>query len=149
MSIRQATIDDLGAIIALGKQMHAESGRFGVLAFDEQKVRDRFANLVANDNAFVLVCEQEDGEIVGGFAGYVAEHWYSTDKAAQDLALFVRPDRRGGIAAARMVKAFIAWAKERGALQIVLGISTGVRVEETAALYRSIGLKQFGYLYEV
>jgi len=53
------------------------------------------------------------------------------------------------MAGARLVKAFIAWAHDHGAKQTNLGISTGVSVEETAQLYSAIGLKQFGYLFEV
>lgn len=149
MTIRAATINDLDALVALGKQMHAESTRFGELVFDEQKVRALLADLLSRDSGFALVSQEADGQIVGGFAGYMTEHWYSTDQVAADLALFVRMDRRGGIAAARMVKAFIYWAQDRGAKQITLGISTGIKVEQTAQLYRSLGLKQFGYCFEV
>lgn len=149
MSIRIATSNDLDAIIALGKRMHVESPRFRPLAFDAQKVRNLFTSMLTGSQYFVLVAEEEDGEIIGGFAGYMAEQWFSTDKVAQDLALFVKPDRRGGILAARMVKAFTSWAQDRGAKQIVLGISTGVKVEQTAQLYQSLGLKQFGCLFEV
>lgn len=149
MTIRDATIEDIDQILDLGKRMHAESSRFGALAFDEGKVRSLFAGLIGSEDAIVLVAEVPDGEIIGGFAGFASEHWYSTDKVAQDLALFVRMDRRGGILAARMIKAFVSWAQERRCKQITLGISTGIRVEETAQLYRSLGLKQFGYCFEV
>lgn len=149
MSIRAATINDLDAIIDLGKHMHAESSRFGALVFDELKVRKLITGLLSRETGFVLVAEEPDGNIFGGFAGFISEHWYSTDQVAQDLGLFVRMDRRGGIAAARMVKAFIYWAQDRGAKQITLGISTGIKVEQTAQLYRSLGLKQFGYCFEV
>jgi len=147
--IRAAARQDLDAIVALGKRMHSESPRYQRLVFDEAKVYAMFLNAMDDARYFLLVSETADGEITGGFAGFAAEHWCSRDTVAQDLALFVQPDRRGGLAAAQMVKAFAAWAKERGCKQIVLGISTGVRVEETAQLFCALGLKQFGYCFEV
>ena len=149
MTIRQATTGDLDAILALGERMHLESPRYSKLAFDADKVRRLFADAVADDRYLILVAEEEDGQIIGGFAGFVMEHWSSPDMVAQDLALFVKPDRRGGILAARMIKAFISWAQDNGAKQTVLGISTGVHVEQAAQLYKALGLKQFGYLFEV
>jgi len=149
MTIRAATRSDLNAILDLGKRMHAESPRFSQLSFDDEKVRALFAVALSDPRYLVLVSEQEDGAIAGGFVGFMAPHWFSSDEVASDLAVFVRPDRRGGILAARMVKAFIYWAQDRGAKQITFGISTGVHIEQTAALYRSLGLKQFGYCFEV
>lgn len=149
MKIRDATHDDLDALADLGKRMAAESPRFCRLAYDEAKVYALLLNALTDQRYFLVAAEQDDGEVIGGFLGFMAPHWFSSDEVAQDLVLFVRPDRRGGIAAARLVKAFAEWATHRGAKQINLGISTGVKVEQTAELYRALGLKQFGYLFEV
>lgn len=149
MKLRAATLHDLDALHALGQAMHAESPRFSQLTYDAGKVDALLRNAVHDSRYFTLVAAEEDGEIIGAFVGFMMEHWCSTDQVAQDISIFVRPDRRGGILAARLAKAFIYWAQDRGAKQIVLGISTGVKVEETAKLYKSLGLKQFGYLFEV
>jgi GNAT superfamily N-acetyltransferase len=148
MQIRPATIEDLPALLELGRRMHQESPRFNRLSFNDEKVRNLLMMATVSPNYCMLVADN-DGEMVGGFAGFIAAHWFSDDLVASDLALFVQPGRRGGLAGARLVKEFIAWAKERGPKQINLGISTGVSVEETAQLYSAIGLKQFGYLFEV
>lgn len=149
MSIRAATLKDIPGILALGKRMHAESPRFSRLAFDGEKVQALFTHALTDHRYFILVADDEDGSLAGGFVGYMAPHWFSQDEVAQDLAVFVRQDRRGGILAARMVKAFTYWAHDRGAKQITLGISTGVKVEQTEQLYKSLGLKQFGSIFEV
>lgn len=148
MDIRQATPQDVGAIVALGALMHSESPRFSKLSYNCEKVRAMMAMAMQDERYLVLVAEN-DGALLGGFAGFMAPHWFSDDQVASDLALFVQPDRRGGMAGVRLVKAFVAWAKTRNPKLIQLGISTGVLVEETAQLYRAIGLKQFGYLFEV
>jgi GNAT superfamily N-acetyltransferase len=149
MTIRHATADDVDALVALGQRMQAESPRFAKLAYNAQKVGTLLAGLIDGQHGFVLVAEDDQGQAVGGFVGFMMAHWASDDLMAQELAVFVRPDKRGGLMAARMVRMFAAWAKERGCKQTVLGISTGVRVEETAQLYRALGLKQFGYCFEV
>jgi len=148
MQIRPATIEDLPALIDLGRRMHQESPRFSRLSFNDEKVRNLLMMATVSPNYCLLVADN-DGELMGGFAGFIAAHWFSDDLVASDLALFVQPGRRGGMAGARLVKAFIAWAHDHGAKQTNLGISTGVSVEETAQLYSAIGLKQFGYLFEV
>lgn len=148
MNLRPAVHTDIEAIIALGRRMHAESPRFSLMTFDADKVFVLLSNAIRDDRYFLQVAEQ-DGVLVGGFAGVMAAHWFSTDQVAQDMAVFVDPGKRGSIVAARLVKSFIEWARGRGAKQINLGISTGVMVEQTANLYRALGLKQYGYLFEV
>lgn len=149
MKIRPAKHTDLEAIEALGRRMHAESPRFSSLTYLDRKVWVMLENALNDARYFLHVAEHDDGTLLGGFLGFAAPHWCSDDLVACDLALFVDPCRRGGMAAARLVKEFIAWAKQCEAKQINLGISTGVHVEETAQLYRTIGLKQYGYLFEV
>ena len=148
MKIRPATPDDLAAMLALGAHMHEESPRFGLLRYDEKKV-EALLYTAMNDSAyFLMVAEQKAGEIVGGFLGFAAPMWFSPDEVASDLALFIEQDRRGGMAAVSLVRAFIAWAREREVKQISLGISTGIKTEETAKLYAAAGLKMYGYLFE-
>jgi hypothetical protein len=48
-----------------------------------------------------------------------------------------------------MIKQFTEWARARGAVEICLGISTDVQVEQTARFYHLLGLRQFGLLFEV
>lgn len=148
MQIRPATIEDLAAMQALGMHMHAESPRFSVMKYDEHKV-SLLLRMAINDPAyFLMVAEKNGGDIIGGFLGYVAPMWFSQDLAAADLALFIEQDRRGGMAAARLVRDYIAWARERGAKKITAGISTGVSPEETAKLFEAVGMKLYGYLFE-
>lgn len=148
MQIREATPADLAAMLALGAQMHAESPRFELLHYDETKVEALLYNAMSDPAYFLMVAEQKKGDIVGGFLGFAAPMWFSADEVAADLALFIKQDRRGSMAAVALVRAFIAWARAREVKQINLGISTGVKVEQTADLYKALGLKMYGYLFE-
>jgi GNAT superfamily N-acetyltransferase len=62
---------------------------------------------------------------------------------ACELAVYVTPEHRGRTGM-RLIKAFEAWAWDRGADEITLGISTEVDPERTAALYARLGYRRSG-----
>ena len=141
--IRSATLSDLPRMIELGEAMHRES-RFSHMIYSPEKVEAMLLRIM--ERGFLRVVER-DGEIIGGFAGVLEEHWFSYAKIATDIALFVLPDRRGGMAAAALVNAFVAWAIEKRADLIDIGVNTGVRTYETARLFERLGGRSAGLLY--
>lgn len=144
--IREATRGDIEEIIGLAFEMHQES-RYCVMEFDVEKVVGFLVGCIEHEDYLLLVAEK-GGKIIGGFAGFVMEQWFSHDLFASDFALFVSPDRRGGMVAAQLVKAFTGWAKVKGCKMIQLGISTGVKVKETGKLYERLGYENYGELFE-
>jgi GNAT superfamily N-acetyltransferase len=145
--IRPAHPGDLRQIIDLGRLMHEESPRLGKLRYVPAKAYTAIGRLIDSEDGFVRVVE-EDGEIIGGIACCIKDHWYSTDKMAYDIALFVRPDRRGGLTAAKLVKEYVEWAREKGAVITQFGISTGVHLASTGALLNRLGFEASGFLYD-
>lgn len=144
--IRPATIADVPAMLALGQQMHDES-RFDVLRWSARKVEALLHTCIASEDALALVAER-DGAVIGGFIGFVGEHWCSEDRVAYDMALYIRSDRRGSIAGVRLLVAYREWAQSRGAVQITCGITTGVTLEATTRLYQAAGFVHVGHLFE-
>lgn len=142
--IRPATLDDLPAILELGGRMHLES-RFKALPFDLGKVAGIFERLISG--AGIVMLAEVDGRIVGGIAGIVLEHWFSTTKVAQDFGLFIEPEHRGGMLAVRLLRKYEAWAFEQGAHAVEMGINTGVHVEQTAKLLELMGMRQVAVLH--
>lgn len=128
MKIREATPADLAAMLALGAHMHAESPRFSVLHYDETKVEALLHTAIKEPAYFLMVAEQKEGDIVGGFLGFAAPMWFSADKVASDLALFIKQDRRGRMNSIFFVRAFIAWAHHFDVQQIKLGINTDMKI---------------------
>lgn len=135
---------DIPAMLHVGKMMHGES-RYSFMEYDGEKVAATIRTLLGS--GFVRVVRRE-GEIIGGMIGYMGEPWFSREPVAGELALFVIPDRRGGMAAAALVNEFVAWATERGAREITLAISAGVRVEETGRLYERLGFDNIGGVFK-
>lgn len=145
MSIRPAAPADIPAIVALGERMHAEAPNFQGWAFDREKVAALVAGLI-NGGGCALVAEL-DGELCGGVLGMCTEHWFSRERVASDLALFVAPGRRGGSLAVRLVMGFKAWALAMGAREVHMGVSTGVHPEATARLFEACGLRHTGLTF--
>lgn len=142
--IRDATADDLDALVALGQAMHDES-RFSVLEYSPQKVRALLSSLIGSQYMKVV---ERGGSVVGGFAGVVLPHWSSQDLVGYDLGLFMSRDNRGGGTAAYLLNGFRKWALSRGAKMVTIGISTGVEVEKTRELYDRLQFRTVGYICE-
>ena len=140
--IREATYDDLPALIELGRAMHAESPNWSPWRFDAERLRVTLAGLVDAPHGCLLVAESADG-LTGGMVAVAARHWCCDVLQATDLALFVDPEHRGGTTAARLVRAYLAWCASRGAVPMA-GVSTGVNAERTQALFQALGARPLG-----
>lgn len=145
--IRPANYEDIPALVDLGAVMHQES-RYRVLPYAPNKVFGLLANMIEKDTGLLIVAER-NGEIIGGFMGLVVEHWFSNSLIATDFALFIHPDHRGGMTAARLLKRFVAWSRERGAELITAGITTGVNADASTRLYQSIGFEPVGIAFNM
>ena len=125
--------------------MHNESPRFRHFDFDSEKTAALIGNLITWEHATAFVA-LSDRQIVGMMGGFVAEHMFGPDKVASEVGLYVVPEHRGTTAAVRLLSAFEEWAARKGALDIVLGISTEVAADRTRHLYTRLGYVQSGYL---
>lgn len=142
--IRPATHADIEEIVALGRRMHAES-RFKSISFVPERLAATLSVLL--DGVGCIFVAESEGQIIGGFAGLVTPYYFSNDLYATDLALFVEPNRRGGIVAASLLRTFVEWAKSKGVVNIEISISTGVHPEKTGELYERLGFVRQGANY--
>jgi GNAT superfamily N-acetyltransferase len=147
--VRAATLDDVPALLLMGRLMHDESPVFRTLGFDEGKLTRLLETMLEGTIAAaapggVFVAERA-GEVVGMYGGFVVEMWFSQDKQAHDYVCYVKPEhRRRGRAAIGLVRAFEAWAIAQGALFITPGVSTQVDPESTARFYERLGYTRQG-----
>lgn len=146
--IRPATHDDIEGLIELGRAMAAESPQFSRMPYSPSKVRAMLASLIDSPRGFVRVAVDGD-QIAGGMIGACAEHWACDGLAAFDLALYVQATRRGGIHAARLLRAFSDWSREIGAHIVTAGISTGTNPEQADRLYHGLGFKRLGSVFDL
>lgn len=139
--LRSAVPDDLPALIEMGRAMHAESPNFSRYAFSADVLKRSLLAFMASADGFVVVYERE-GDPVGVVVAMCARQWFSEELMACDLAVFVKPGHRGGMAAARLIGAYHLWAVKKGVRFPSLGISTGVHEEATARLYQGLGFSK-------
>lgn len=139
--LRAATIEDLPELVRMAGDMLANSD---YSAFDVDAERfERFAGPLIT-HGFVIVCEV-DGQVVGALLGDVVTPWFSTKRMGVEYALYLEPEHRNGLTAARMIGRWVQWCKEQGAVQCRPGISTGNF--QAARLYEALGFKQCGMAF--
>jgi GNAT superfamily N-acetyltransferase len=142
--IRAATHADLPRLLELGRLMHAES-HYARLMFDADTVQQTLEMVLEKGFLFVHEC---DGRINAGMAAVITRSWFGPALIATDLALFVEPAARGGMAAPRLVKRYMEWAESSGADDVQLGVTTGVHAEKTGAFFERMGFYSVGGFYK-
>jgi hypothetical protein len=144
-----ATPADLGDILELGQQMHAESA-FRHFNLDVAKCAMLFHTCLTNpDTHFIRVAVSPVGEVIGIFAGYITEYYFGHDLIASDYVWYVTPEYRGSRAALSLLRDFQKWAEDRNASEVHVGISTGVFAEKTGALLEKLGYDLVGGNYKL
>ena len=101
---------------------------------------------MTNDDHVWFVAE-ETGEIVGLMGGYISPVWFGYGNVAMDYAVYVPPEKRGGLAFIRLVKAFYAWAKEQEAQKMILSNSAAINSEKVEGFFSRLGLEKIGAIY--
>lgn len=144
MIVKEIGHDDIDDLIELGRAMHQES-RYKVLTYQDATVRTLFEAAVEEPDIF-CVCLFEKGELVGFLLGFVQRFFFGPANLAKDLALYIKPEKRGAGGARKLVKEFEAWGKRMGAAWIELGVTTGVKEDRTLAFYKSLGYDRLGTL---
>lgn len=141
--IRPATVEDIPVIVELGSKLHIESS-YRCHAFNKDKVAKLMESLIVGGEYGVVFVAEIDGEIIGGIAGGIDEWWFGDTLHAFDFSFFIAPEYRGGSAAFRLLLAFQEWAKIRGAVEIDIGISTGIHEDKTERFYEKMGYVKTG-----
>ena len=144
LKIRQGDVDDIVALVELGREMHEEAPAFNKMDYDPKKLLQ--LGVVLSEQGGMFLAEKDDNEIIGMFLGVVMPHYFGSDLMANDLCFFVKKEHRGSTAAPRLIKAFEKWAWANGATALRFGISTGVEAKRTLKLYEKLGFSQDGYL---
>lgn len=145
--VRAAALDDIDVLVAMGRELHAESPRYNVMSFNETKVRMLAQRLLTGTMTTdpvggVFVAEQNG--VVGMAAGFVSEHWFSDEKMLCDYTVYVRPGSRGSFAFVRLVGILEDWGRRQGARFSSIGVSTGINATGTRKMYERMGYKPSG-----
>lgn len=148
--IEQAQISDIPELLEIAVQFWNESPTYQQRSINLDKVKTQLQTLILfPTQGCVLICLDEDNNILGGFMGELQEEWQSNSLMAFDYCLFVSSNNRGSKAAYLLVKAFIEWAKEQGATWIQCGTATRINTERTISFYKKFGFEHTGSFLEM
>ena len=150
-TVEKAKIIDLPELLEIAGQFWKESPTYQQRPMDLQVVRTHLQTLILYPTeGCVLVCKDDDGNILGGFAGGIQKEWFSaTSIMAFDYCLFVRAINRGGRTAYLLVQAFIQWARDNDADYIQCGTATKIHTEKTINFYKKMGFEHTGSFLEM
>ena len=127
----------------LAQEMWKESIAHRGMKLERDKLMQQLRASQKNPNVYFKIAVR-GGEVLGGFFGVINTVYFSDERAARDLAWFVRRSSRGGAAAVRLVADFERWGLSKGVKQFFLGQSTGVNIEITKTLYEKLGYRVVG-----
>lgn len=146
MDIRHLTIGELPLCLPYGEQFHAELKLPG--KFVDSTFMTTWMTFYTQFPATVIGL-WKDGQLVGGIGALIAPDLNDGRLCANELFIFIPVEHRAGSGLLRLLRAYKAWAVEKGAEEIRLThfLTTPERDEQFDRLYRAIGCRQFERTY--
>lgn len=151
MDVRFATIRDIPDCLELGFQVQ-KSTRLSRFAYERTVVEKNLRNMIVvgqkkRRSHCLLLVEDGNGLLIGGLIGCIDTHLFSHRPVANMIAYGVRPGHRMTGAAVRLMKAFIEWAKRRGAYEVNVIVNSGINIERNDRFMKKMGFSKTGSNY--
>ena len=144
--IRRIVPSDIAAMIPIFHDIQRESP-LGHIPIDEEKLTKFLQSNCERDDMFCLI-EFSDADVIDGFfIGYLTEYFFSREKGAWDAIFYVRPQKRGGRTALRLLGEFKTWARLAGAKSLWLGTALGINSVRLRSFYLHLGMTEIGGIY--
>jgi GNAT superfamily N-acetyltransferase len=118
--IREANWADLPAISKLVRMHYDSTGFVTDVVYNEETLTQSLGALQYSDDSIMFVAV-EYGVCIGVLALQIATTFFSRDRAARELFLYIRPEYRGRHAGVAMIKMGETWARSKGAQSIIIG----------------------------
>lgn len=125
ISVRYMNEDDIDGVLTVEKE-----------SFSTPWTEKLFFDEVKNPRTVYFVCEDETGEIIG-YGGM----WHVVDEG-QITNIAVRKNQRGRGVGSKLLESLIAWAKEKGIVQI--GLEVRESNKNALGLYKKYGFYEVG-----
>lgn len=150
--IRAGQPDDLAQLIALSTRLRDESPSFRGITIDEAKLSALYMRgFDPKDTSVCVFVYERSGLLGGAVVGVQAEYFFSRERYAADLYLYVDPDlRRGlmsGVIAKRLWERFRDWAAAAGLREVRNGVTTGIAVDTAHRFFTGVGMTHVGGMY--
>ena len=140
--IRTILEEDLLDVLILAKEFSREAPKSH--KWSPEKTKNFLISAMHNTNMEVFISEKQ-GEVTGAIVCLVTEMYMSNTVIASDVAWFVNKDARGDSSAIRLLKAFEAWGRSKGA--DYLGMADIEGLSNLSSLYSRMGYSVFETTY--
>jgi hypothetical protein len=142
-TVRPAEAGDIERLLDLSQELH-EAGAMAFLPFSREKMHDLAKFYLSRPDTHYLAVAEQNGAIVGIYAGYITQYLFNFDRLAMSALVYVQPKMRGALSL-RLIRAFEAWAGERGVREIGYGSSTGIDLERGIRLMERLDYAFVGH----
>lgn len=145
MAVRFARVNDIPALVALGRHMHGIT-RFKAYVYDETRVANalRAAMEDTGGRYVCLVAESGRGAVVGVLLAVLERHIFSDQLTVSIMHYDVLPDSRMGGWGVRLLRAFEQWAANRHVFEISFGVNSGGEHERVGRFAARMGFEKVG-----
>lgn len=142
MRIRLPTTDDEDAVVDLVRENVDEF--LPHLEFSERRMRETFRRGMGEADPTLFLAD-DDGDLVGFLLAVILDYAFCDGIFVAQEVIYVRPDKRGSRAAAKLVQAFVQWGDGLGAKEHHFGISNFFQPDRTARFFEHFGARPAGY----
>lgn len=146
LEYRNARFTDADKVVELCAKFHAESWQ-SFADFDVEKMHGWIVSQIDNDDAEIFTA-WDGTELVGCLIGMVVTFPYSNTLVAGDYIWYVAPKYRGGMTGVRLMRMYEEWARGVGAVNIMAGVTSGIRIERGAQLLSRLGYSPVGTIMQ-
>jgi GNAT superfamily N-acetyltransferase len=141
--IRPLQIEDIEKAYVLGLEKHEESDSSDLI-LSKRKFVSLCLKAVRIPEKLCLVAIN-DSELVGMLFADITSPQWSDDLIAEEYIFVVGKKYRGGLAAAKLIKKYIDWAKGFGVKKIYISANSGHKTEKLANFYTRLNFRMQGY----
>ncbi|WP_262696462.1 GNAT family N-acetyltransferase [Kordiimonas aquimaris] len=146
LQIRQATLNDIDDLMVQAELFHAESS-YKNIPINQDKLRGFYKAQVILETSLILVAYQGK-QLVGHFVAHIYDFYFSEERSAADLILYVTPEKRGSRAALTFIRQYHEWCTVNGVVDASLSISTDINPGKTSRFYSKLGFPLAGHLHK-
>lgn len=145
--IRLATSNDVPALLVLARRMYEESQFTAWCGFSEDSVTRHIDRLFKDADSTFLV-DERDGRIAGFITGHVRPVFFdhNTIQGIEDN-WYVAPAYRRTSSGIRLLQVFLGWAKQSGAVSMLLSDRAFIESRNVARIMEKFGFTVDGISY--
>jgi GNAT superfamily N-acetyltransferase len=140
--------DDIQTLVEMGAKAHKESA-YNVMSYSPERCIDLGKQILTHPDFMLCSVVEKNEQIIAFLMAECCPAYFSDEKTASDLLVYVLPEHRGSRAFLLLCLDYVAWAKRQGAKIIFLSNTTGYEPEKVGKLYQQLGFEQIGGIYRM